>query len=134
MIKQAFIGLILFLFSVPVFSSEYEFSGTHYIASYVDCDHQALCDLQTLRDVMIQGVEASGATLLNLTEHVFLPDSITMVLLLSESHASIHTYPEHDSCYVDLFTCGDSCDYRKFEEVLQKYLCPKSIEIDVLRR
>jgi len=39
------------------------------------------------------------------TGHQFLPVGVTHVLVLSESHLSIHTYPETGRAYVDLFTC-----------------------------
>jgi S-adenosylmethionine decarboxylase len=57
-----------------------------------------------------------------------------MTILLSESHASIHTYPEHGKCFVDLFTCGDSCSNHIFNEELQKYLKPKKVAAMVLIR
>ena len=68
---------------------------------------------------MEQAVEACGATLLNSARHVFPPDGMTIVMLLSESHASIHTYPEHNSCFVDLFTCGLDCQAEEFDAVLR---------------
>ena len=51
-----------------------------------------------------------------------------MVLLLSESHASIHTYPEYNSCFVDLFTCGQKCSAEKFDMYLREYLKPKQTD------
>ncbi len=83
---------------------------------------------------MTESVKACGAQILDSSKYVFPPDGITMVLLLSESHASIHTYPEYNSCYIDLFTCGERCDYRKFEEALEQYLQPESIDQHVLER
>jgi S-adenosylmethionine decarboxylase len=57
-----------------------------------------------------------------------------MTILLSESHASIHTYPEHGKCFVDLFTCGDKCDHNVFNEVMQEYLKPRKVAEIVLVR
>jgi len=129
---RALIFNICLIFAV--YGEEYEFTGVHYIASFVDCDEAAMRDLSSLRGVLESGIEACGATLLNSCEHLFSPDSITLVLLLSESHASIHTYPEYNSCYIDLFTCGNNCDYRKFERVLAAYLKPKKLETTIMRR
>ena len=50
-----------------------------------------------------------------------------MVILLSESHASIHTYPEFNACFVDLFTCGEKCSSEYFDQALQSYLKPKLV-------
>lgn len=131
---QKIFFIILSTFFLNLQAQEYEFCGTHYVASFIDCDHVALCDFQNLQRAMIDGIQSCGATLLHATEHIFPPDSITMVFLLSESHASIHTYPECDSCFIDLFTCGHSCDYAIFEKFLKNYLKPKQINHQIMRR
>jgi S-adenosylmethionine/arginine decarboxylase-like enzyme len=56
---------------------------------------------------------------------------MTGLALLCESHASIHTYPEHNACFVDLFTCGENCDWEKFESVMVSFLEPLKIEIEI---
>jgi len=115
---------LLCVFSLGAAEETYEFVGRHFIANYVDCDEKALTDLEGLTRAMEKAAIASGAHILSSSQHVFPPDGLTMVLLLSESHASIHTYPEHRSCFVDLFTCGHTCDAKKFEAVLEAYLKP----------
>lgn len=112
----------------------YAFTGTHYIASYQGCDQAALTDLHQLQQAMIDAASSCGATVLSSDAYVFPPDGLTMVLLLSESHASIHTYPEYSSCYIDLFTCGVSCDYRIFEATLASYLKPTHIDKNIIER
>jgi S-adenosylmethionine decarboxylase len=107
-----------------VILSDYDFVGRHFMASYVGCIPEALQDLHCLEDAMQRAVRASGATLLNTARHVFPAGGATLVMLLSESHASIHTYPEHDSCFVDLFTCGLDCRPEEFDAVLRAYLRP----------
>jgi S-adenosylmethionine decarboxylase len=111
--------------SVVEADRRHAFYGRHLIASYTDCDAAALRDLQGLRRAIHEAVSASGATELRCAEQVFPPDGFTMIVLLSESHASIHTYPEYDSCFVDLFTCGYTCIVERFDEVLRAYLNPR---------
>ena len=103
----------------------YEFVGRHLLVSYCGCDEKALLDVAGLRQAMASGIQASGATILNSTEHVFPEGGMTMLFLLSESHASIHTYPEHGSCFLDLFTCGTNCRAEAFEAVMRKHLRPR---------
>ena len=50
--------------------------------------------------------EAAGATVLSAHFHPFQGGGLTGVLLLAESHISIHTWPEHDYAALDLFMCG----------------------------
>lgn len=106
----------------------FEFYGRHLLASYVDCDSAALADVPRLIAVMQTAVRASGATLLDTVHHDFTPAGMTALLLLSESHASVHTYPEHRSCFVDLFTCGRECRWEQFDELLRGYLRPRGVE------
>ena len=107
-------------------SAEYEFGGRHLIASYIDCEPQSLSDTRELDKAMRTAIEASGATILKDSRHTFEGGGVTNVYLLSESHASIHTYPEHNSCFVDIFTCGYECDPTKFDAVLLEYFKPKA--------
>ena len=114
--------------------NQFEFTGRHFIANYMGCNWQALNDLAGLTAAMERGVRASGATLLKSVDHVFSPAGFTILMLLSESHASIHTYPEQRSCFVDLFTCGDACLAERFDEVLRSYLQPTSSQRRIFLR
>jgi S-adenosylmethionine decarboxylase len=128
---------LLYLFaSVSLFAHEesYQFKGTHFVASYTECDMDALSDVENLYSAMQEAAKKSGATILQSAHYVFPPNGFTMVILLSESHASIHTYPEHQSCFIDLFTCGDKCSHETFDAYLQSYLKPKSVDKTVLSR
>jgi len=117
-----------------VAEEEHLFRGKHLIASYSGCDIQALSDVPTLREVMKQAVQECGATIVDSVYCTFEGDGLTMVFLLSESHASIHTYPEHAACFVDLFTCGEKCSNNKFDAALRAYLQPTDVHIKTLIR
>lgn len=112
----------------------HDFVGHHFVASYLGCDLEALTDLDSLEKTLEEAVIASGAKILSSTKHIFPPDGLTMVILLSESHASIHTYPEFGACFIDLFTCGHTCDSKPFAEKLEMYLKPKIINKRLLLR
>lgn len=129
--------IVVFL-CVMVFSflqaEEYQFLGKHFFASYNECDPEAMQNIQGLIETMHEGVKKSGAQVLSDSFYTFPGNGLTMVLLLSESHASIHTYPEHNACFVDLFTCGDHCHYEGFDETLRAYLKPKRVDSKVVIR
>jgi len=112
----------------------HDFEGKHFIASYLGCDHEALGNIEELIHVMDFAVEASGATILNKTSYVFSPNGLTIVYLLSESHASLHTYPECNACFVDLFTCGDRCTPDGFDTFLRAYLKPQKVNAKFFHR
>lgn len=115
------------LFGNFLFSEEHSFSGKHFLASYLECDLRAQTNLDSLIEAMDKAVIASGATILEKTPYVFPPNGLTIVYLLSESHASLHTYPEYGACFVDLFTCGDRCSSEKFDAAMREYLQPKQV-------
>lgn len=125
---QKLLIFIMLSISAALYSEEYEFAGKHFFASYLECDREALADVERLKQAMDRAVLASGATILNQCDYVFPPDGLTLVYLLSESHASIHTYPEHGACFVDLFTCGQHCSYEPFDQMLRAYLQPQAVE------
>lgn len=107
---------------------DYEFYGRHLMANYMGCDAAALSNHAGLRAALESAIKAAGATLLDSVDFKFTPGGMTAVMLLSESHASIHTYPEHHACFVDLFTCGRTCSAERFDEVLTDYLRPQSVQ------
>lgn len=115
----------------------YQFVGVHFCASYSGCKTK-MTNLDELKIAMKLAVEASGATILGQIDHVFGNDptshGYTSAFILSESHATIHTYPEHGACFVDLFTCGDHCSHERFDKALREYLQPTDISYQVLRR
>lgn len=81
--------------------------GRHCIYELQGGDPHLLDDEDFIKDAMKQAAEASGATLLGMVSHKFEPQGVTAVALLSESHISIHSWPEHGYAAVDAFTCGE---------------------------
>ena len=112
----------------------FPFQGQHYLSSFIDCDREALSNIETLQTTLRIGIAASGATLLQECSHHFENNACTMVFLLSESHCSIHTYTEYGSVFIDLFTCGTTCDYKEFEKIVEFYLQPKQIVRSIVER
>jgi S-adenosylmethionine decarboxylase len=128
----------LFCINVFLFASQepdsYEFVGEHLLVNYMNCDSGALNNEKQLRLVMQEAAKDAGATVLTTSDHYFEPNGYSLVLLLSESHATIHTYPEFNSCFVDFFTCGTDCDAKIFKEKLEKYLKPKKTTYKIFFR
>lgn len=135
-IRQVMVCICLFATFALVAeeNSPYQFKGNHFLVSYCDCDAEALCDVEKLQAAMLNAVQDCGATILQSSSWVFPPNGLTMVVLLSESHASIHTYPEHGACFVDLFTCGEKCSAEKFDSSMRAYLKPKTVNQRTLIR
>jgi S-adenosylmethionine decarboxylase len=82
--------------------------GKHCVAEVYGCDHTVLNNEKQLTELLKEAIDVAGATLLSISSHKFDPQGITIVALLSESHISIHTWPEDGNAALDVFTCGDS--------------------------
>ena len=64
----------------------------------------------------------------------FEPQGVTVLALLSESHASLHTYPEEGSIFIDVFTCGHTAQPERAVELLAEALRPESVNTRTIRR
>src|ERR671931_524313 len=83
-----------------------QFAGTHVLAEIDNVEPRLLDDVTFLRRVVEGALRQAGATVCDVISRRFEPQGVTVLALLSESHASIHTYPELGSLFVDVFTCG----------------------------
>jgi len=81
--------------------------GKHCILELYNCDAGKLNDECFIRTTMASAAREAGATVLHLISHHFQPQGVTGLVLLAESHLSIHTWPESGYAAVDVFTCGD---------------------------
>lgn len=99
--------------------------GSHLIAEMVDCNFSVLNDEKRIKEAMLNASAAAGFTVLDVSVKKFDPQGVTAILLLSESHFSIHTWPELGYAAVDMFTCSKTCDPNEAFRVLVNYLKPK---------
>ena len=79
--------------------------GKHLIATVAG--GPVLDDAKAVQDAMIEACVSSGATVLHSRAHKFEPQGVTVIVMLAESHFSIHTWPERGTGCLDVFTCGD---------------------------
>ena len=81
--------------------------GNHLLLEVYDVNHNLLNDGIKLQEVMERGIQRAGMTILNIFQHCFHPQGLTIVIALSESHVSCHTWPEEGCIAIDVYTCGD---------------------------
>src|SRR5699024_5139825 len=86
------------------------FTGLHVLAELYGVTHAQLNDPTALQDALRTALTGAGATIRELHAHQFTPQGVTVLAMLSESHASIHTYPETEAAFVDVFTCGNTAN------------------------
>lgn len=81
--------------------------GTHCILELYGCRSELLNNADYILRSLRNAAQRAGATFLKETFHCFEPQGVTALILLAESHISIHTWPESGYAAVDVFTCGD---------------------------
>ncbi len=81
--------------------------GKHLLLEVYDVDFEAINDVESLQNVMINGIKRAKMTILNVFSHCFIPQGCTIVISLAESHVSCHTWPENGCLAIDVYTCGD---------------------------
>ena len=108
--------------------------GTHLIIELSGCDPRLLNDVEHIRGAMVMAAAEAGATIVSQSFHKFSPGGVTGIVALSESHLSIHTWPEHGYAAADIFTCGAALQPRRAAEVLVERLGSSRPEIREVAR
>ncbi|HZU99205.1 MAG TPA: adenosylmethionine decarboxylase [Planctomycetota bacterium] len=114
-------------------TKKHSFTGTHLLLRYEECAAD-LDDLAFVDRALEDALVAAGATVLGKSTARFEPQGLSVVCLLAESHASIHTYPEVRSAFIDFFTCGTSTSPERFEAALKASLAPKRVHTETVQR
>jgi len=80
-----------------------------------------------IKEKIISKLKKEKFGILNISEYEFSPQGFTLIILLSESHLAIHTYPEHNSLYFNMYSCRSENDSEKTYKFVLKLLKPKEI-------
>ena len=96
--------------------------GRHVLVDLYDCPAELLNDVEEIEAALRAAANAAGATVLDAVLHRFSPHGVTGVLVIKESHMSIHTWPEYGFAALDLFTCGENVNPQEAVEVLKNLL------------
>lgn len=92
--------------------------GRHLLVEYRGCDSELLNDLDFIEVLMKRAAVAARATIVTSTFHMFAPQGVSGVVVVQESHLSIHTWPERGYAAVDFYTCGDCKPELAHQELL----------------
>lgn len=127
--------ILIMLFCLPAvtFAEEHPFQGKHVLGELYGVEPDLLNDVDLLENTLKQGIIDSGATYIGTVSEKFTPHGVTILILIAESHVSIHTYPEHKALFFDAFTCGE-CDPKVIADLLVKKLNPQQQNVQVLAR
>lgn len=108
--------------------------GNHIIVEFYDCKITSLSDVSKVEKAMIEAAKEAGATVVGSNFHQFNPYGVSGVVIIAESHLTIHTWPEYGYAAVDLFTCGDTVDNWKAFDYLKNFLGSSSVSSVEMKR
>ncbi|MCL6596027.1 MAG: adenosylmethionine decarboxylase [Firmicutes bacterium] len=84
--------------------------GRHILAEVFGCDRSILDDPGRVERILVDAALQAGAEVREVAFHKFSPQGVSGVVIISESHLAVHTWPELGYAALDVFTCGDDVD------------------------
>lgn len=94
--------------------------GVHIVADVTQCVPEILDDQDLVVDILSRAADRCGATILGVQSHKFEPQGVTAVVMLAESHISLHSWPERGEAAIDIYTCGDLCTHSAFDLIMDE--------------
>ncbi len=103
--------------------------GRHVIAELWNCNLDILNDLDRLEKTFVNAALKAGAEIREVAFHKFAPfGGVSGVVIISESHLTIHSFPEHGYASIDVYTCGDIIDPHIAVKFIEEKLEAKTVE------
>jgi len=108
--------------------------GRHVLAEVFGCEFDILNDLKRVEQIMVNAALEAGAEVREFVFHKFSPQGVSGVVVISESHLAIHTWPELGYAAVDVFTCGDKVNPWDACRYLTKHFRAKKVDATEIQR
>ncbi|MRG87666.1 adenosylmethionine decarboxylase [Salinibacillus xinjiangensis] len=102
--------------------------GRHVIAELWHCNTDKLNDISLIEQIFVNAALKAGAEVREVAFHKFAPHGVSGVVIISESHLTIHSFPEHSYASIDVYTCGERIDPNIAAEFIADALEAKNIE------
>lgn len=109
-------------------------NSIHIIADFCNCPLELLESGKVGEQILDKTVRESELNSILIRYHQFEPVGYTAAALLTESHITLHTWPEHRSVQIDIFTCGSHDKARKAYAILKEIYKPEQFSEKILFR
>lgn len=126
---------------LPVSKSEKELAtptsnalGQHWLLELKGCDPEVLQQVAGVEAIMRRAAAVAEAHIVSGHFHQFSPYGVSGVLVIQESHLTIHTWPEHGYAAVDIFTCSPELKVREAIRQLEVDFGAETVEVESLAR
>lgn len=108
--------------------------GMHYIIELAGCDSKKLKYLATVEKVFMEAARRSKATIIDHFFHQFSPFGVSGLISISESHFTIHTWPEAGYAAIDIFSCSNKMNIELAISIMEKKFSAKKVKIKKIIR
>lgn len=107
---------------------DHSICGKHILVDiWGNLDISLINDVNTLEEILVEAANKCGATVQGVQSKKFDPIGVSVLVMLSESHLSIHTYPEAEFAAIDCYTCGAAVDTEIAIKFILSKLKPQTI-------
>ncbi len=108
--------------------------GRQILVEFYDCDSEKINNVEFIESTFLEATRASGATIISHNFHKFSPYGVSGMVVIAESHVSIHSWPEYNYAAVDIFTCGETIDPWVIQEYIKDAFEAKNISSMEMKR
>ncbi len=108
--------------------------GKHLLVELHGCNPELLKKVDVVKEILVSAAKACKATIVDTSFHEFNPFGVSGVVVIAESHFSIHTWPEYRYAAVDIFTCGDVINPEvAVDYIAVRFRCKKPSVLEIRR-
>lgn len=108
--------------------------GRQLIIEFNDCNRKTINDIEAVEKHLLEAVRLSGATVIEPFFHRFPQGGVSGIVVVAESHFSIHTWPEIGYAALDIFTCSETVDDEKALDYLKTQFEAKHCSTVLIKR
>jgi len=108
--------------------------GHHYIVEASGCTPEVIGSVERVEQILVRAAEAARVQVWAISFHRFNPNGVSGVVVISESHLSVHTWPELRYVALDIFTCGNEAKPEAAVEYALKEFGATSVHITEVTR
>lgn len=103
--------------------------GRHALVDLYECDPALLDNLDHVKSVLTGVTEKLDLTVVQSVFHRFSPQGVSGVIVIAESHLSVHTWPEHGYAAFDLYSCDEATPLDQLPELLKQGFKGNRVEV-----
>ena len=108
--------------------------GKHFLVELYDCDQNIINSKEEMETIMRAIAINCKTTIIDTKFHHFSPHGISGVILIAESHLTVHTWPEYKYVALDFFTCNIELDLITDLDMIKKLFKAKDAKATLINR